>query len=124
MVKTIQDDDNRCSKHYRMIISSTIQDDAVETCEYVGLPGSVSTVARQSGRDLSAGNHYDDDYDEDDGGDCDDGDACGDDHNEAKADGVCVPTIQGTYTSFSCRPDMKASLNMKRFLDLFAVSQM
>ena len=89
MVKTIQDDDNRCSKHYRMIISSTIQDDAVETCEYVGLPGSVSTVARQSGRDLSAGNHYDDGHG---GGDVDDGDACGDDsgddHNEAKADEV------------------------------------
>ena len=63
---------------------------------------------------MSAGNHYDDGYDEDDGGDCDDGDACGDDHSEAKADGVCVPTIQGTYTSFSCRPDMKASLNMRK----------
>lgn len=28
----------------------------------------------------------------------------------------CIPTIQGTYTSFSCRPDMKASLNMKMFI--------
>ena len=26
----------------------------------------------------------------------------------------CIPTIQGTYTSFSCRPDMKASLNMRK----------
>ena len=65
------------------------QIDDVDTCEYVGLLGSVSTVARQSGRDLSAGNHYDDGHG---GGDVDDGDACGDDsgddHNEAKADEV------------------------------------
>ena len=54
---------------------------------------------------MSADNHDDHDDDEDGGVDDDDGDA--DDENYAKAH---VPTIQGTYTSFSWRPDMKASL--------------
>ena len=70
---------------------------------------------------MSADNH--DDHDDDEDGD-------DDDENYAKAH---VPTIQGTYTSFSWRPDMKASLADKMnssdickdagYSELFCVSQ-